>query len=461
MKRFQSVAQTSALAALVFVFRATPALHAQTIEWTRQIGTAADDISRAISADRLGNVYISGDTIGNLGGTNAGNADSFVSKYNSAAALLWTQQFGSSAYDSSTGVSADGLGSVYVVGNSDGATNCYIRKYNDAGVLQWSQLLPTHAPNGTPAVAADGLGGIYVTGNAQSASVPPDVFYNDAFVGKYDDSGNLLWTRPIASNGFDYGAGIAVDRLGNVFVAGSTDGNLAHTPQGSDAFVSKFDTAGNHQWTRQFGPSTEDLGLGVAADGFGNVFIGGRTFSSPGGYDGFVSKFDTAGALQWTRQVSTTAYDENPALWADQLGNIYTAGTTNGNLGASNNMGGDVFVRKYDPLGGLDWTNQILSRNFDAGLAITGDGLGSIYFSGYTAGDLAGTNSGGLDAFLIKLAAPIPEPRSAIQLIVGLCVSITWTRWFFGACHRELVSSASPARTLRLAAATTIVCLSC
>ena len=77
--------------------------------WTRQIGTYDDDKSLGVSADGLGNVYITGHTFGSLEGVNAGNLDIFVSKFDMNGVLLWTEQIGSSGYDRSYGVSAGRL----------------------------------------------------------------------------------------------------------------------------------------------------------------------------------------------------------------------------------------------------------------------------------------------------------------------------------------------------------------
>jgi hypothetical protein len=43
-----------------------------TLEWIEQLGTSGSEIGYGVSADGLGNVYISGYTSGSLGGTNAG-----------------------------------------------------------------------------------------------------------------------------------------------------------------------------------------------------------------------------------------------------------------------------------------------------------------------------------------------------------------------------------------------------
>ena len=61
----------------------------------------------------------------------------------------------------------------------------------------------------------------------------------------------------------------------------------------------KYDAAGNLQWTRQLGTSSNDAGFDVSADGFGNIYITGSTLGSLGGtnagrYDAFISKYDAA-----------------------------------------------------------------------------------------------------------------------------------------------------------------------
>ena len=47
-----------------------------------------------MSADGLGNVYISGYTRGSLGGPNAGGTDAFVSKYDAAGNFQWIAAVG-------------------------------------------------------------------------------------------------------------------------------------------------------------------------------------------------------------------------------------------------------------------------------------------------------------------------------------------------------------------------------
>ena len=76
------------IAAAALVCAAAPGAQAEppyAIEWARQLGTSETDRSWCVAADPLGNVFISGQALGSLGGPNAGYVDAFVSKYDPVA----------------------------------------------------------------------------------------------------------------------------------------------------------------------------------------------------------------------------------------------------------------------------------------------------------------------------------------------------------------------------------------
>jgi hypothetical protein len=140
----------------------------ETLRWVRQLGTSVHDYSTGVSADGLGNVYISGDTDGSLGGPYAGLIDAFVSKYDASGSLQCTRQLGTGFTDQSNGVSADGLGNVYIsgftggslVGPNAGESDAFVSKYDAAGALQWTRQLGTSGGDGSRGVSADGLGNV-------------------------------------------------------------------------------------------------------------------------------------------------------------------------------------------------------------------------------------------------------------------------------------------------------------
>ena len=350
----------------------TSAAQGQTVNWTRQLGTDETDGSSGISADGLGNVYVSGSTGGSLGGLSEGSNDVFVSKLDGAGNLVWVRQLGTNLGEQSGGVSAEGLGNVYITGGTQ-------------GIL-------------------DGA-------NAGDS----DPFVYDAFVSKFDEDGNLEWTRQLGSKGEDFSNGVSADGLGNVYISGYTSGSLDDSNGvGSDAFVSKYSETGNLLWTRQFGTDAEVVSYGVSADSLGSVFISGLTSSDlPRGRDAFVSKYSDTGTLLWTRQLGTDEYDSSWGVSADGLGNVYISGYTDGNLGGRYAGNHDAFVSKFDTAGNLLWTTQLGTSGQDLSNGVSADGLGNVFFSGGTEGNVGGPNAGGNDAFVVRVGN-VPEPSSLL-----------------------------------------------
>jgi hypothetical protein len=203
------------------------------------------------------------------------------------------------------------------------------------------------------AVSADGLGNVYLSGWTQGSLGGPNPGGSaDAFVSKYDAAGNFQWSRQLGTSAADFLYGVSADGLGNVYISGYTLGSLGGPNAGGfDAFVSKYDAVGVLQWTRQLGTSLDDESYNVSADGLGNVYFSGLTVGSLGGpkvglNDAFVSKYDAAGNFQWTQQLGTSAYDLSNDVSADGLGNVYFSGGTFGSLGGPNAGGFDAFVVK-------------------------------------------------------------------------------------------------------------------
>jgi hypothetical protein len=60
---------------------------------------------------------------------------------------------------------------------------------------------------------------------------------SDAFLRKFDGAGNVLWTYQFGSSSEDSSNSVWVDGTGNMLMAGMTGGNLAAPPMGADAWV--------------------------------------------------------------------------------------------------------------------------------------------------------------------------------------------------------------------------------
>ena len=99
--------------------------------WTRQFGTAGNDIGNAVATDSSGNVFATGYVSGALPGqTQSGDSDAFAVKFSGDGATKWTTQFGMPGGDSGfgfpTGNTGYGInvaenGDVLVAGNTTGS----------------------------------------------------------------------------------------------------------------------------------------------------------------------------------------------------------------------------------------------------------------------------------------------------------------------------------------------------
>ncbi len=83
----------------------------------------------------------------------------------------------------------------------------------------------------------------------------------------------------------DYGNGIVVDSIGNVYTTGYFKGTADFDPGAgtanltsagdNDIFVSKLDSSGNFIWAKSMGGTGIDAGCGIAVDLSGNVYTTG------------------------------------------------------------------------------------------------------------------------------------------------------------------------------------------
>ncbi len=343
-------------------------------QWSRQLGTSSIDNGYGIAVDTSGNVYITGATFGSLDGNiNVGYADMFLVKYDATGTKQWTRQLGTSSNDGGNDIAVDTSGDIYIAGNTygglDGNINAgdndmFLVKYNSAGAKQWTQQLGSSLDDVASGIAIDPSGNIYVTGNTTGGlDGNINAGMHDMFLVKYNSAGTKQWTRQLGTSTLDVGNGVAVDLSGNIYVTGETygglDGNI--NAGGNDMFLVKYNSAGTKQWTQQLGSSlgnVSDVGIGVAVDTSGNIYVTGATNGSldgninAGGNDMFLVKYDATGTKQWTRQLGTALDDVGGRVAIDLSGNIYFTGYTKGSLDGNINAGdSDMFLVKYNTNG--------------------------------------------------------------------------------------------------------------
>lgn len=363
-------------------------------QWTRQFGTASNDSSRDLSVDESGNIYVAGRTGSTLDGPQSGSGDDmFLTKYDAAGVNLWTRQIGASGFVVDTyGVSVDGNGNAYVTGQTGPGFD---------GHSTWGM-----------------------------------------FLAKYDTAGTKLWTQVmgITTGGYVPGRGVAVDSSGNAYIAGYTNGTLEGKTNagGDDIVLVKYNTDGVEQWSQQLGTGNRDQGLGVSVDNSGNAYVTGLTEGSldgttvAGGTDAFLMKYDTAGNRLWARQMGNgTTWGTSVSV--DSHGNAFVSGTTDTTLDGNTSAGReDAFLSKYNTNGIEEWTLQLGTNRTDYGLGVSVDSFGAAYLTGWTEGSFDGNvSAGGQDIFLVKV---VPEPSSLLLLVPVLVVATLRYRQKVNAC---------------------------
>jgi hypothetical protein len=271
----------------------------------------------------------------------------------------------------------------------------------------------------TRGIYVDGSGNVYVTGYVVGVFDQTQVSAGgyDAFVVKYDSSGNQRWVQQFGSPSTDVGVAVTTDASGNVYVAGNTNGSLGGVANagGFDVFVTEFDPNGNQLWIQQAGSAALDEAGAIVADADGNVYVAGSTLGSlisgtlnKGGTDILLLQYNQAGTQLWVEQFGSGGNDQPFSVAVDNTsGFLYIAGATSGNIsiGGGTSYGGyDAFLAQYTFEGVQNWITQLGSAAEDAAYSVTVDSSANVYVAGAAGGSIAGTYpyAGGYDAFVAQ-----------------------------------------------------------
>ena len=126
---------------------------------------------------------------------------------------------------------------------------------------------------------------------------------------------------------FDSAHDVAAPKGGvGAVVVGVTGGALNGPNLGSfDAFIRRYDNGVG--WASQFGTRLHDNATKVAVTSTGISYVVGETNGAlrfkVGLYDVYLRKYDANGVVQWTRQFGTTWDDSPRDVTLDSSGNIY------------------------------------------------------------------------------------------------------------------------------------------
>lgn len=241
------------------------------------------------------------------------------------------------------------------------------------------------------------------------------------------DCGEHVWSKHFGDVGAQDFERIAIDPKGNLLVLGSPAkkiklGDTVFMNQG--AYLAKFDAAGNHIWSKSFGPTEYAKTTGLAVDASSNIIItgyfagnldfGNGPLSNTGAEDTFLVKFDTDGNLHWEKHFgSAMKFQHAQSVAADSQGNIlltgYFEGSPNFGGGPLGNLGGkDAFVVKFSAAGDYIWSKRFGDTGDEIGWSIATDSQNNVLLAGEfdlttNFGGPAVSSAGLSDFFVVKL----------------------------------------------------------
>lgn len=290
----------------------------------------------------------------------------------------------------------------------------------------WTRVLGGSGDDLARSVAVDGAGDVVVVGvtggplfEGQSVSGGSDLFLT-----KHGGDGTPQWTRLLGGTGDDfddYAGGVAVDGVGNIYVAGSTESPLfdgQNVSGSSDLFLTKFDSGGTQQWTRLLGGMGGEFDGRIAVDGAGNVTVAGHTTSSMlegqaanGDDNTFVARYDANGTKRWIKVFEHHRdWYSLEGIALDRVGSVYIASTvTEIDYTYQNPPRSRPSLTKLDSNGSLVSLPSfsilpVLVEGFPRGVTLDADG--NIFLTGSTDGDphpFSGVQGFGEDdMFLVK-----------------------------------------------------------
>jgi hypothetical protein len=350
--------------------------------------------------------------------------------------LSWATYYGGSELEFTQGVYAKG-GNVYMVGGSTSISqiattgtyqtnfgggaypDAYLAKFNSDGSLQWA----SYYGGGTAtdmgwSVVADDVGGVYMAGYSSEATgiATPGSHQplygggmTDGFLVKFNNAGQRIWATYYGGADYDYAQRLAIDGA-FIYMSGTTYSASGIASSGSyqstytvsnnnygNAFLVKWDTAGQRHWATYFGTgitSSSD----VVVDQNHKIYLSGRTsassgMSTPGSHqvtiggfaDNFLAQFDASGQRVWCSYFGGNgAEGAYPVMTIDAQNHVYLSGVTfSSNNIASPGASRTVYSNSVD--GYLTCFNDLGTRLW--GTYIGPDyPYGGFYVSGLTTG---------------------------------------------------------------------------
>ncbi|MDD5259661.1 MAG: SBBP repeat-containing protein [bacterium] len=225
--------------------------------WGAQFGTASAEHTKMVAMDISGSIYVTGDTSGSLEPKVAfGGYDVFLAKYSPYGDKVWLKQIGTAGNDFSGGVAGDNAGNIYISGETKGQLKgtvnkglgaIFLARFDSQGQKIWTRQLGSRASDSSLGLAIDGTGAICIAGDTTgNLGQRKNSGLADIFLVKYYACGNKPWITELGTDKNEFCTGIASNKAGNIYVAGYTEGTFAGNNNAgyADMFIISFKVNG-------------------------------------------------------------------------------------------------------------------------------------------------------------------------------------------------------------------------
>jgi hypothetical protein len=357
--------------------------------WATYYGGVDYEYVYDITCDTSGSAYLSGYTQSTSGvattgayqTTQAGGSDAFLVKFDTGGVRQWATYFGGSGAEQCFGVACDKTNNVYISGYTQsstgiastgahqtvygGASDAFIAKFSSNGTFRWASYYGGSLLDYGQSVACDTNSNVYLTGYTRSTTgIATTGAYqtswtalDDAFLVKFDSAGVRQWGTYYGDIKLDRAYGVCTDLRNNVYITGNTASLSGIATMGSaqdtfsgglapDAFLAKFSSSGVRKWGTYYGGTAIDNGLAVCADGYGHIYLTGRTASTTGiattgawkdsldgASDAMLARFDTVGVKEWATYFGGDADETGYGVYCNKLSKVFLGGQTSSSAG--------------------------------------------------------------------------------------------------------------------------------
>ena len=359
--------------------------------WSKRIGGPNPDYAYCVATDNQNRIWVGGTFSGTVdfGVTyfsNAGSQDGFLAVYTPEGLWAGSRQIGGPQNDAVNGIATDPAGGAVATGvftgsvsfgaavlTSAGSWDVFVAKYNSSASNVWANRYGSTGDEIGSAIAVDSFSQVIVGGSfSTNISFGGPAFVSagsfDIFMAKLNSTGAHQWSKSFGSAGSDGCYGATVDASGNAIFSGHFSstvnfggGNLT-SAGGADAFLAKYDSNGNHRWSKRFGGTSAEQGFAVdaALDGSDEValtgyiwsatdFGGGALTLAPGAHDVYMAKFAADGSHLWSRGAGASSAEGRAVAFDGK--NVFAGGNfgTSGDFGAGTIPApySDAFIAKY------------------------------------------------------------------------------------------------------------------